>query len=113
MPRGRVSGPILAHCTGWAFDANLADKTVARKVMEVLIWLGSPQSVPAVAKAYAASPDYETFSRMTAFMMKSGGPQGRAAMLEVHPNDLDAHSREYYAKVRPAIESTTFDVLHK
>jgi hypothetical protein len=50
---------------------------------------------------------------MTAFMMKSGGPQGRAAILEVQPNDLDARSREYYAKVRPAIESTTFDVLRK
>lgn len=91
----------------------LADKTVSRKVIEILIWLGSPESVPAVAKAYATSPDYDTFSRMTAFMMKSGGPQGRAAMLDLRVNDLDARSREYYAKVRPAIESTNFDSLRK
>jgi hypothetical protein len=91
----------------------LADKTVSRKVIEILIWLGSPESVPAVAKAYATSPDYENFSRMTAFMMKSGGPEGRAAMLEMRANDLDPRSREYYAKVRPAVESTNFDALHK
>ena len=91
----------------------LADATVSRRVIEILMWLGSPESVPAVEKAYAASPDKETFLRATAYMMKAGGPPGRAAMLRIRANDLDAGSREYYAKVRPAIESTDFDGLRK
>jgi len=91
----------------------LADRNVSRQVLEILVWLGSPESVPAVSKAYTASPDYEHFSRMTAFMMKSGGSQGRAAMLAIPAGELDARSREYYPQVRPAVESTSFASLSK
>jgi hypothetical protein len=91
----------------------LADKNVSREVMEILVWLGSPESVPAVSKAYTANPDYEHFSRMTAFMMKSGGPQGRAAMLAIPVGELDARTQEYYVEIRPAVESTSFDSLRK
>lgn len=89
----------------------LADPSVVRKVIEILIWIGSPDSVPAVRNAYLASPDPEVFTRMTAFMMRAGGPQGRAAMLSLRESEVDARSRPYYAKVRPAIASTDYASL--
>ena len=46
-------------------------------------------------------------------MMKAGGPKGRAAMLAIDPEALDAKSREYYGRIHKAIEATTYDALHK
>lgn len=91
----------------------LADRTVARKVIETLVWIGSPASVPDVKRGSAVSPDYDTFIRATAFMMQAGGPQGRVAMLDVREADLDERTRAYYAKVRPAIASTDYVALRK
>jgi len=92
---------------------QLADPKVARKVVEILVWLGSPASVPAVRSAYVAAREYETFTRMAAFMMRAGGPQGRAVMLDLRESELDARSREYYAKVRPAVASTSYAALRR
>jgi hypothetical protein len=91
----------------------LVDREVATKVIEVLVWLGSPTSVANVKRAHAAVRDYETFARMTTFMMRAGGPDGRSAMLEVEDSDLDAQSRDYYAKIRPGIVSTNYASLRK
>jgi len=91
----------------------LVDRDVATKVIEVLVWLGSPTSVANVKRAHAAARDYETFARMTTFMMRAGGPDGRSAMLEVEGSDLDAQSRDYYARIRPAIVSTSYASLRK
>jgi hypothetical protein len=91
----------------------LTDRAVAKKVVEILVWLGSPASVGDVKKAYATAPEYEAFARMTAFMMRAGGPQGRAALLDLRDGDLDARSREYYAKIRSAVASTNYDALRK
>lgn len=96
-------------------SAQLKDREVFRRTVDTLAWIGSPASVAAVKAAYQAAPekfsDYESFARMTSFMMGSGGPKGRAAMLEVNPRDLDEQSREYFAKVRPAIEATDYKRL--
>jgi hypothetical protein len=91
----------------------LREARLSRRALEILIWLGSPAAVPEVKAAYGASRDYETFIRMTAFMMKAGGPEGRAAMLELRPADLDAKSRDYLAKVKPAIVSASYESLRK
>ena len=93
--------------------ARLADRAVAKKVIEILAWLGSPVSVADVQAANAAARDYETFARATAFMMRAGGPQGRAAMLDVREGELDSRSRDYYAQIRPAIASTSYASLRK
>ena len=54
-------------------DGRLSDKAVATRVLEVLGSLGSPASIPAVQKALAASPTYDTFARVTSYMMQTGG----------------------------------------
>ena len=91
----------------------LADKALTRKVLEILIWIGTPDSVPAVREAMLADRNYETFSRATTFMMKTGGPEGRASMLRLNPKDFDAQSQEYFERVRPQIEATSYETLRK
>lgn len=93
--------------------ALLTDRTLAPKVIEILIWIGSPDSLSAVKAVMMASRDYTTFARATAFMMRVGGPQGRAVMLAINPKDFDAKSQEYYAKVAKDIETTSYETLRK
>ena len=91
----------------------LTDRSAAKRVIEILIWIGSPESVPEVTAAMVASRDYDTFVRGTAFMMSAGGPKGRAALLALPMDSFDAKSQQYYAKVRRDIEATTYEVLQK
>jgi hypothetical protein len=89
-------------------SAQLGDRTLARRIIEVLIWIGSPDSLQAVKGAMNASPDYDTFVRATAFMMMAGGPEGRATLLAVDPAKLEPKAREYYQKVRADVEKFSY-----
>ncbi len=86
----------------------LADPAVANRVIEVLIWTGSPDSVPAVREAMLSRRDYDTFVRATTFMMMAGGPEGRTAMLAIDPAKFDAKAREYYRDNRGDIERASY-----
>lgn len=90
----------------------LADKAVARKVLDILIWIGSPES-NADARSALSAGDPEIFVRAATFLMTVGGPQGRWLVLGVSPRDLDARSRESYVKIRRLAEETTFQELRK
>lgn len=90
----------------------LADKAVARKVLDILIWIGSPES-NADARSALSAGDPEIFARAATFLMTMGGPQGRWLVLGVSPRDLDARSRESYVKIRRLAEETTFQELRK
>ena len=83
---------------------RLADKAVAKRVLEVLVWLGSPAAVPEAAAALDQTPDHETFMRVTTYMMQSAGPAGRGYMLSLDPARLETQSRDYLTKVRRAIQ---------
>jgi hypothetical protein len=91
--------------------AQLQNSAHANRVLEVLVWLGSPDSLRQVGDALSASPTYETFSRVTAFMMQIAGPAGRDYMLKIDPKILDSQSREYLAKVHQAIQNVSFDSI--
>lgn len=89
---------------------KLADKAVAKRALEILAWLGSPAALPEVRQAMNRSPDYETFARVTSYMMQVAGPDGRRFMLSVDPQQLDAQSREYLPQVRKGIEDMSFEL---
>jgi len=91
----------------------LGDRDIAKKVLEILIWLGSPESVTAVKAVMMGNRDYETFARGTAFMMSAGGPQGRSFMLSINSKDFDIKSQQYYEKVRNNIEAVSYETLKK
>jgi hypothetical protein len=91
----------------------LGDSKLMRKILEILTWIGTPDSVNAVNAAMTANLDYETFVRATSFMMRNGGPLGRVAMLAVDSKALDPKSREYYEKIHKAVEATSYEGLRK
>ena len=93
---------------------QLRDGAVRNRVLEVLIWIGSPDSNADVRSAMiAASRDYEAFVRAATFLIRAGGPQGRFFLLGVNPATLDPKTREYYTKVRKPIAETGFAQLAK
>ncbi len=91
--------------------AKLQDHSVTRRILELLVWLGSPDSVRQVGDVLSASPNYETFSRVTAFMMQAAGPAGRDFMLKLDPSKLDPQSREYLSKIHSAIQAMSFETI--
>ena len=91
----------------------LKEKALAQKILEILIWIGTPDSVPAVKEAMLADKNFDTFGRATTFMMKTGGPDGRAAMLSLNPKEFDAQSQAYLERIRPTIEATSYENFHK
>jgi hypothetical protein len=91
-----------------AVRAALADPAAANRAMEVLTFIGSPDSVPAVAEAMGKRGDYQSFVRGVAFMMLTGGPTGREFLLGLDPAALDPKSREYFAKVKGDIAATGY-----
>jgi hypothetical protein len=54
--------------------SQLTDRSIIRRIIEILMWIGSPDSVPEVTAAMKAVCDYDTLARGTAFMMTVGGP---------------------------------------
>ncbi|HWX27286.1 MAG TPA: hypothetical protein VNZ53_07595 [Steroidobacteraceae bacterium] len=90
---------------------KLQDHSVTRRVLELLVWLGSPDSVNQVGEVLSGSPNYETFSRVTAFMMQAGGPAGRDFMLKLDASKLDPQSREYLSKIHSAIQTMSFETI--
>lgn len=97
-----VSGPGAA-------DPAVANPALINKIIEIMIWTGSRDSVPAVKAALLSRRDYDTFVRATAFMMTLGGPEGRAIMLSLDPRPYDAKARQYYEQTRSAIERVSYE----
>ncbi|QBE65754.1 hypothetical protein [Pseudoduganella lutea] len=88
----------------------LNDPAVVNRVLEVLMWVGSPDSVPAVA-ALLDSPDDATFARAVTFMLRAGGPQGRDALLAFDARKLEGKARDFYLQTRPQLDAMRFDAL--
>jgi hypothetical protein len=94
-----------------ALAAGLADPRHRNRVLETLIWMGSPASDDAVRALLDEAPDYETFTRATTFLMRAGGPKGRNILLALDPAALDARSQDFYKQLRGSIESTSLATL--
>jgi hypothetical protein len=92
---------------------RLKDRDLTERVLEILKWIGSPDSVSAVEAAMPAKLDHDLFARELTFMMTNGGLQGREAMLQVDRARLDAQAKQFYEKVRPAIEAQDYAQLRK
>lgn len=83
------------------------------RVLEILVWLGNADIVPAIQRTMKAHRDHETFMRATAVMMTVGGKAGRDAMLSVKPDELQPASKEYYGRVVGEIKETTYARMEK
>jgi hypothetical protein len=86
----------------------VTDPKWGRRAIEVLIWIGTPASNGAVREAIERHGDYETFARATAFLMQSGGPEGREIMLHVDPEKLEPQAAQFYSVSRPRVEASDY-----
>ncbi len=86
----------------------LGDAAVVNRALEVLMWVGSPDSVPSVA-ALLNTEDADTFARAATFLLRAGGPQGRDALLAFDPRGLQGKAREFYAQTRGQLPRMTFE----
>jgi hypothetical protein len=91
----------------------LNDRAARRRVIETLIWIGSPEGNADVRSAMLAARDYETFVRGATFLIRAGGPQGRFLLLNIDPRALDVRTREYYNRIRKSVQETGFAQLAK
>lgn len=89
----------------------LDDQTVVNRVIEILTWMGSPASLEQVKNATTARSDYETFTRVLGYMMRTAGPAGKEMVLGFDPAVLDSVSQEYFAQVIEAVKVVTYDAL--
>jgi hypothetical protein len=88
----------------------LSDAPVVNKVLETLISIGSPDSVPAVARLLNTE-DPDTFMRAVTFLARTGGPQGRDALLAVDPGALQGKSRENFLPLRERLKGMTYEQM--
>jgi hypothetical protein len=105
---GKYGADALPHLL------NLLNEPQHRlRILEILIWLGKAESVPKIQLVMNAHRDYDTFTRLTAFMMQVGGKAGREAMLALKVDELDTASKSYYSKVVSAIRDTNYRRMEK
>jgi hypothetical protein len=107
-----LQGAFLYGVFGPSSEQHLAslldtrpDKTV--QLLELLNWVGTRQSVPAVVRAVGLHPDLETLKRAIGFFMRVGGAAGRDAALKLDRARLEPTAGEYLAKVQEPITKTT------
>jgi hypothetical protein len=109
---------VLYGSYGAAAEAHLrrllTDAGVRQRVLEVLIWIGTPESNADVRSAMlAGAQDYETFVRAATFLVRAGGPQGRFFLLGIDAKALGTRPREYYTRIRKGVQDTNFETLAK
>jgi hypothetical protein len=90
--------------------ALLRDAGVVQRALEVLMWVGSPESVPAVA-ALLNTADADTFARAATFLLRAGGPQGRDALRTFDPRGLQGKALEFYRQTRGQLDRMSFEAL--
>lgn len=78
------------------------------RVLEALIYLGSEQGTPAVARLMETTRDYDTFARCLTYLMTVGGPGGRDAVANLDTRNAPAKIRDYHASVLPAVREVSF-----
>jgi hypothetical protein len=83
----------------------------ALRVLEILTWIGSERSVPAVSAYMKSSPDRETLLRAAAILAKLGGKSGRAQVLQLEAIAADGQTREQFQKVRPMMEQISYATI--
>lgn len=79
--------------------AQLRDPALVKPLLDVLHLVGSPDSVPAVTPLLQ-SPDMEVFTRAVNFLVRTGGPQGRMAVLSLGPRALSKEAASFLAPMR-------------
>ncbi|XLZ71237.1 hypothetical protein ABT364_04535 [Massilia sp. SR12] len=77
----------------------LRDEALVKPVLDVLLLIGGPDSLPAVLPLLQ-SADMEVFTRAVNFLMRAGGPEGRQALLALPAQGLSKEAFEFLSPLR-------------
>lgn len=91
---GRFGAQGERHLAGLMKDASLA-----KAVLDVLLLVGGPDSLPAVLPLLE-SPDMDLFTRAATFLLRAGGPEGRQALLGLPTQGLSKEALDFLAPMR-------------
>lgn len=91
---GRFGATGERHLAGM-----LRDEALAKPVLDVLLLIGSPDSVAAVLPLLQ-SADMEVFVRAVNVLLRVGGPEGRQALLGLRWQGLSQEAASYFASIR-------------
>lgn len=88
----------------------LGDAAMNKRALEVLMWVGSPDSVAAVTPLLNDS-DPDVFARAATFMLRAGGSEGRAALEQIDPRKFDGKQREFAFEMYSQARAMNFETL--
>jgi hypothetical protein len=112
-----LQGAFLLAPYGRAGEAALAaslDQEASRdRVLEILGWIGSPASTPAVVRTLRADRDHPTFVRALSFLMSLGGAEGRRAVQSVELGILAEGDRPLLVEAQEAVRTLSFEKLRQ
>jgi hypothetical protein len=105
VPYGRAGEAALA--------ASLDQEASRDRVLEILGWIGSPASTPAVVRTLRADHDHPTFVRALSFLMSLGGAEGRRAVQSFEPGILAEGDRALLVEAQEASKTLSFEKLRQ
>lgn len=98
---------FLYGVTGADAEGHLARLLTAQpdmrvKLLEVLYFLGSEESVPSIAETLSRYGDNDTVARGITVLMTVGGPKGQEVVMKLDSAGFDHEAKKYLASVRKA-----------
>lgn len=104
-PYGRASEAALA--------ASLDEEASRDRALEILSWIGSPASTPAVVRTLRGDHDHPTFVRALTFLMSLGGAEGRHAVQSFDAGILAEGDRALLVQAQGASKTLSFEKLRQ
>jgi hypothetical protein len=85
------------------------NKDCKLEVLDLLLWIGSKNSLNLVKEIFKTNRDYDTFARCISFFMQMGGKEGKEFLLSCNIENYDEKSKKYFKKVHPEISASSFE----
>jgi hypothetical protein len=79
--------------------AKLGTRDIAIRVLEILAWIGTSESVAPVSRALERRGDLEFYTRAMSVLMMNGGPAGRDALVRFDAAKLDEAARKKHEQM--------------
>ena len=82
-----------------------------QRVIEVLTWVGSEQSVIQVKKTISQETDYALLTSALTYLLQNGGSEGLQVVRELNTNKFDKDLRNFYDRIQKAARMMSLESL--
>jgi len=93
--------------------AKLGTRDVALRVLEILAWIGTSESVAPVIRALEKRGDLDFYSRAMSVLMMHGGPAGRDALVRLDAAKLEAPARKKHEEMLGQFKKLDYAFMRK